>query len=235
MSQELAIFNYEGFQVRTSELNEEIWFVALDVCTVLGTDSTQVRRLDDDEKGLHTIQTPGGNQKMTIINESGLYSLILTSRKPEARKFKKWVTSVVLPSIRKTGGYSVTTIPQSFSEALRLAADMAEQNQILAPKAAIHDRIANAAGWFCIRDAAKSLKISQQKLVAWLLAHSWMYRDNKGKLRGYSEKTKAGYISHKITPIPVEGEEDRVSTQAMLTPSGIIKLAGIFNVELEEI
>lgn len=100
-------FSFSTQALRVILRDGEPWFVAADVCEALGLDETHkaVMRLDDDEKGRNTIPTLGGQQEMTIINESGLYSLILTSRKPEAKKFKKWVTSEVLPAIRKTGRY----------------------------------------------------------------------------------------------------------------------------------
>lgn len=93
--------------VRSLTIDGEPWFVAADVADALtiGRTDDAVSRLDDDEKGAATIRTPGGEQQMTVINESGLYSLILTSRKPAAKRFKKWITSEVLPSIRKTGAY----------------------------------------------------------------------------------------------------------------------------------
>jgi len=92
--------------VRVTDQNGDPWFIAKDVCEILGIDTSNLSKtLDDDEKGSVQCTTPGGNQTMTIINESGLYSLILKSRKPEAKSFKKWVTSEVLPSIRKHGGY----------------------------------------------------------------------------------------------------------------------------------
>ncbi len=100
-------FSNEFASLRAVTINGDPWFVAADVCEALTISTEATRRLDDDEKGLHTTQTLGGQQEMTVINESGLYSLILTSRKPEAKKFKKWVTSEVLPSIRKTGGYAL--------------------------------------------------------------------------------------------------------------------------------
>lgn len=86
----------------------EPWFVAADVCAVLGVNNSRqaLTRLDDDEKGVISTDTLGGQQDMNIINESGLYSLVLGSRKPEAKRFKKWVTAEVLPAIRKTGVYS---------------------------------------------------------------------------------------------------------------------------------
>lgn len=93
--------------VRSMVIKGEPWFVAKDVCDILGLafGRSSVQLLDDDEKGVHSMDTPGGKQEMTTINESGLYSLIFQSRKPEAKLFRKWVTSEVLPSIRKWGYY----------------------------------------------------------------------------------------------------------------------------------
>lgn len=100
-------FEFEKFQVRAVVVSGEPWFVAADVCAALGLPDTHkaIARLDDDEKGRNSILTPGGQQDMSVVNESGLYNLVLGSRKPEARRFKKWVTAEVLPSIRKTGTY----------------------------------------------------------------------------------------------------------------------------------
>lgn len=98
---------HNEYNVRIIDLNGELWFVAADVANALDYPSAShvARNLDEDEKGIHNLYTLGGSQEMLIINESGLYSAILKSRKPEAKKFKKWVTSEVLPSIRKTGKY----------------------------------------------------------------------------------------------------------------------------------
>ena len=103
----LQIFNYREIPVRTLLLDGEPWWVLADVCRVLGIKNSRdvVNRLDPDEKGVGQIDTPGGNQNMTIINESGLYKVILRSDKPEAREFSRWVTHEVLPAIRKTGHY----------------------------------------------------------------------------------------------------------------------------------
>jgi prophage antirepressor-like protein len=100
-------FVFEGAEVRVAMRDGAPWFVLADVCAVLGIANNRntAARLDDDEKGVHTVDTPGGPQEMAIINESGLYSTILTSRKEAARRFKRWVTGDVLPSIRKHGGY----------------------------------------------------------------------------------------------------------------------------------
>lgn len=101
-------FNFNGSDVRVIMRSGNPWFVATDVCTALdyvNTSKAVADHLDDDEKGVTTGYTLGGNQKLTIISESGLYALVMRSRKPEARKFAKWVTAEVLPAIRKTGSY----------------------------------------------------------------------------------------------------------------------------------
>lgn len=115
----LSIINHPDFgQVRNVVLNNEPWFVAKDICDVLGLTNSRkaTSKIDDEEKGVTITDTPGGEQKLTIVNESGLYSLIFQSRKPTAKVFKKWVTSEVLPSIRKYGYYVVPTNPASRKE-----------------------------------------------------------------------------------------------------------------------
>ena len=104
-------FNFEGHDVRAIAIDGEPWFVGKDVAEALGYGKRKsitnavTNHVDDEDKGVTKIMTPGGRQKMVIINESGLYSLILSSKLDSAKKFKKWVTSEVLPSIRKNGGY----------------------------------------------------------------------------------------------------------------------------------
>lgn len=109
MPTELIPFDFEGRPVRVvTDAQGEPWFVAADVCAALHLPETHkaVARLDDDEKGRNSIPTPGGEQEMTVVNEPGLYSLVLGSRKVEAKRFKRWVTHEVLPAIRKTGRYT---------------------------------------------------------------------------------------------------------------------------------
>ena len=105
----IVTFDFESQNIRVVTANDgEPWFVATDVCRVLAISKPEntYGRLDADEKDTRIVGTPGGQQEMVTINESGLYSLILTSRKPEAKRFKRWVTHEVLPSIRKTGAYA---------------------------------------------------------------------------------------------------------------------------------
>jgi prophage antirepressor-like protein len=110
---EIIPFEYESKQVRViqDEDGNPEW-VAKDVCHILDMDVTQTRRLDDDEKGLREIQTPGGPQNLVTVNEPGLYTLIIRSNKPEAKKFRKWITSEVLPAIRRSGKYEIDNISE---------------------------------------------------------------------------------------------------------------------------
>ena len=110
-----AQYDFQGTFVRTILRDKEPWFVVADVCSVLEIANPRnvYARLDDDERGVAIMDTPSGQQQMNIINESGLYALILTSRKPQAKAFRRWVTGEVLPSIRRTGRYSVNAGPEA--------------------------------------------------------------------------------------------------------------------------
>ena len=124
-------FLYQGVQVRAVTKDGEPWFIASDVCKVLeiSNPSDAVRRLDEDERTLVPIEGASNGLPVNAINEPGLYTLILGSRKQEAKEFKRWITHEVIPSIRKTGSYNTPfQIPQTYSEALRLAADLSEEN-----------------------------------------------------------------------------------------------------------
>lgn len=126
---ELELFENQEFgSIRVVEINGEPWFVAVDICNALdiGNPSQALTRLDFDEV---TLISNEGKRGMNVINESGLYELILGSRKKEAKDFKRWIKREVLPSIRKTGTYSM--IPKTYSETLRALADEVEKNQKL--------------------------------------------------------------------------------------------------------
>lgn len=195
METEIQIFKNDEFgEVRTLIVNNEPWFVGKDVARALGyvreADAIRVH-VDDDDKGVGETQTPGGSQQVTIINESGLYSLILSSKLPTAKKFKHWVTSDVLPSIRKTGNYSLR-VPQTFAEALRLAANQQEQiehqqKQLEAdkPKVAFADAITSSNTSCLVGELAKLIKqavertgrkiqIGQNRFFQWLRENGFL-------------------------------------------------------------
>ena len=148
---EMIIFENEQFgAIRAIEKEGEPWFVAADVCRALelGEVHVAMRRLDDDEKGRCSIPTPGGVQEMSIINEPGLYSLVLGSRKPEAKAFKRWITHDIIPAIRKTGGYihgadSMTT-DELMAKALFVAQKTIENQKLRLSTLTVENQIGRA-------------------------------------------------------------------------------------------
>lgn len=111
----MTVFKFEeSTPIRSLIKDGEPWFVAKDICGVLGLTNSRVAvgPLDEDEKGVSKVYTPSGEQEMCVINESGLYALVIRSNKPNARKFRKWITSEVLPSIRKIGKYAAPVQPE---------------------------------------------------------------------------------------------------------------------------
>lgn len=176
MENEIQIFeNVEFGKVRTMVINDEPWFVGKDVAEALGYGmgkslaNAVANHVCDEDKGVTEMMTPGGRQNVTIINESGLYSLIFGSKLESAQKFKKWVTSEVLPSIRRTGSFSVQpkfNVPTTFAEALRLAADQQEKIEAQAkqleeqkPKVEFFDTVADSKTAISMNDVAKVLGI----------------------------------------------------------------------------
>lgn len=229
-------FNFEEHDVRVITSDNQPWFVLADVCRVLEIVKADraASRLEEDEKGAHTMNTPGGMQTLTIINESGLYSLILTSRKAAAKRFRKWVTGEVLPAIRKTGGYMAAAPEETPEElALRamtiLQATVERQKLQLAevqPKAEAHDRLAGTEGSISITEAAKLLQVRPKDLFAWLSCNGWIYRrPGNTNWLGYSSHTTSGDLVHKVTTVLKPDGSERVAEQVRITPKGLTKLA----------
>lgn len=171
----IEAFQFEGAAVRVVVGEDgEPRFVAVDVCGALGLGNprSSLALLDDDEKGVHSIDTPGGPQEMTTVTEGGMYSLVLRSRKPEAKRFKRWLTSEVLPAIRKTGGYGSSAAALNDPTQLRaLLLGYAEKTialeqkvEAMAPKVDFADALLNADGTTLVRDVAKTIGARVRKL-----------------------------------------------------------------------
>ena len=202
--------------------------MAKDVCEILEIDSSQTRRLDEDEKGLCPIQTPGGIQEMTCINEPGLYSLVLGSRKSEAKEFKRWVTHEVLPSIRKTGGYVAnddlfinTYLPFAdeqtkitFRATLALVRKQNEQIAAMKPKVEYFDALVERNLLTNFRDTAKELSIKERDFIHWLLEKRYVYRDQKGKLKPYAQFVPELFQLKEWT------RNNKADVQTLITPKG---------------
>lgn len=164
----LVPFNYGDAEVRVVQIDGEPWWVASDIARVLGyRDAYNLTRgLDDDERGTHTLRTPSGDQEMTIVCESGLYSAILRSRVERAADFRRWVTREVLPQIRWTGSYSpAPALPVDRTELLARAVleataalDEKEAHiRQLAPRAAVADELMDATGLITLQELAKAV------------------------------------------------------------------------------
>ena len=162
---DLQIFNNERFgQVRIIPVDGELMFVAKDVCDCLEITKHRdaISRLDSDERGSVKLDTPGGKQDIAAINEYGLYSLVLSSRKPEAKDFKRWITHDVIPAIRKTGSYSMV-IPQTLPEALRAYADEVESHN--ATKAIVAQQEQQIAEFKPVKDYVDKILSSKSCLA----------------------------------------------------------------------
>ena len=195
----MMIFENEQFgQVRTVNIDGNPWFVSVDVCTALGVSRTAVRRLDEDEKGVRSMHTLGGTQRLAVVNEYGLYNLILGSRKPEAKDFKRWITHEVIPSIRKNGAYMTDAViahleenPELVPEYLNHLRDensrakelrrqldtVTGQLAIAQPKADYYNAYVNNEDALCFRYVAKELGVPERKLINYLLDKRFLYRD----------------------------------------------------------
>jgi prophage antirepressor-like protein len=230
-------FQFEGAQIRiVTDDDGAAWFVAQDVCAVLGITTDQTRRLDDDEKALRLIQTPGGAQQMVAVNEPGLYALILGSRKSEAKAFKRWVRHDVLPSIRRTGAYSVVgasvaqpALPRSFAEALRLAADQQETIEAqaaeiaaAAPAVEFVGRYVDSTGLKGFRQVAKLLGAKENAFRDFLIEEKILYRLN-GELTPHSQHIDAGRFCVKAGTAENSGH---AFNSARFTPKGVNWVAG---------
>lgn len=232
---EIMIFNNPEFgDVRTVEINGEAWFVGKDVATALGyAEPTKAarERVDPEDRGVSKIDTPSGTQEMTIINESGLYSLVLSSKLPGAKKFKRWVTSEVIPSIRKNGGYisgqNDMTPEELMAKALMVAqktienqkvrlSHLAVQNEIMAPKADYFDELVERNTLTNFRETAKELGIPPKKFVQYLMDKKYIYRDKRGKLLPYENKND-GLFEVKES---FNEKTQWSGTQTMVTPKG---------------
>lgn len=194
------IFNFEQNEIRTVLVNDEPYFVGKDVAEVLGYSNTQkaiLTHVDEEDKGVTKWDTLGGKQQMTIINESGLYSLIIKSKLPNAKKFKRWVTSEVLPAIRKNGvyltdqkAYDITHNPDSLADLLLQAGEQLKQKDLviqeMEPKALFSDAVRGSVNSCLVTELATILKqngvnIGQNRLFEWLRDNGYLCRDGRRK------------------------------------------------------
>lgn len=232
---ELKVFENPTFgQVRTVEIDNEPWFVGKDVAEALGYSDgfgalkKHVEAEDKRNCQNDSFDSPRG---MTIINESGLYSLILSSKLPGAKEFKRWVTSDVIPSIRKTGGYikgqETMTPDELMAKALMVAqqtladreariSQLTVDKAIMQPKADYFDELVERGLLTNFRETAKQLGIPPRKFVNWLIEHKYLYRDKKGKLLAYENKNNGLFELKEC----VNERTQWAGVQTLVTPKG---------------
>lgn len=225
----MQIYNYEGNDVRTVNQNGEPWWVLKDVCDVLELSNSRMvsDRLDEDEKGVSIVDTLGGEQEMTVVSESGLYNVIFLSRKPQAKKFKRWVTHEVLPSIRKHGIYAVDAVldnPDMMIAALQklkaerektkaLSETVAVQKQQIIemkPKASYYDVVLNCKDLVAISVIAKDYGWSANRMNKYLHDKGIQFKQSAIWLL-YQKHAEKGYTSTKTHSYP--GSDGTVHTK----------------------
>ena len=233
MDNKLVTFENAAFgKIRTLTIDGEPWFVAADVCKALelGNPSMTVERLDADEKGISSIDTLGGKQRMAIINEPGLYSVILCSRKPEAKAFKRWITHEVIPAIRKYGGYMTKSLLEQVLEnpnliyefARRMLAEQQKNERLkqeldrAKPTADYYDAVIHPESCTNIRATAKELKVPEKMFTAFLIRKRYLYRAPSGGLMPYAKAADDGLFFVKDY-IAVNGHQ---GVYTLVTPKG---------------
>ena len=247
------IFNFKGHEVRTVTINNEPYFVGKDVADILGYSNSKdalSKHVETEDKQIiqrsqnATLGIP--NRGLTIINESGLYSLILSSKLPQAKEFKRWVTTEVLPTIRKHGAYltdsKIEEVLLSPETIINLATQLKDErearkqlqivnsqlavdNQIMQPKAKYFDDLVERNLLTNFRDTAKMLKVKEREFIGWLLDNKYIYRDKKNKLVPTANKND-GLFEIKETKNESTAWK---GTQTLITPKGRETFNILFN------
>ena len=216
----LDLFHFKGRQVRTTQLDGEPWFVAADVCDVLGLNnpSQALSYLDRDERRLITNEAWRTNGNMAVVSEPGLYSLVLRSRRPEAKGFRRWIAHEVIPALRQTGIYQLADglatatgcsqlLQFSRRDLLNLAMAAEAECEELRPKAAFFDRVADSSDSFSLAETAKMLETEgygRNNLIKFLRREGILMASNVAKQRyidrGYFHIVQSEYLAPDGTP-----------------------------------
>ena len=238
---QLNTFTFEGAAVRTVEIDGAPWFVAKDVAERLGYAwkgvAGTIPHVPEDWRGVCSVQTPSGTQDMAVLSEQGLYFFLARSDKPAALPFQRWIAGDVMPALRRTGAYALHgvqpfKVPETLGEALRLAADMADELHTkncqiadLKPRAAFADQVAAAANALPVAEVAKLFGTGEVRFFRWLRSQGYLMHDNKP----YQEFLERGYFKLKEGTYPHAGSgEPRCYTKTLITGKGQTFLAERF-------
>lgn len=240
---QLQIFNYQAKEVRTVIKNGEPWFVAKDVCEVLelGNPSQALTRLDEDERNTIILNEGIGNPEKSIVSESGLYSLILGSRKPEAKQFKRWITHEVIPSIRKHGTYmtpnfvesalnnpdTMITFLQKYKEEQQKRIEAEKQIEAQKPKVIFADAVSISKTSILIGDLAKLIKqngydIGQKRLFKWLRENGYLMQYGESYNMPTQKSMQLGLFEVKEGTVINPDDSIRITKTTKVTGKGQI-------------
>lgn len=259
MSNDIQPFTYKDHAVRVVTIDSEPWFVLADLCKVLDITASGrlAKRIDKDMRQTHTLETAGGRQQMTIVSEAGMYEVIIRSDKPEAATFRRWITSEVLPSIRKHGGYltdekieDILTDPDTIIQlATQLKAErsqrlaLEQRQRILTPKAHAFDLWLSTNADYSVAQIAKALhkagatrlmvdgrdrSMGRNNLMNWLRRNGWVTKMSNEPLQ---RRVVVGYMTANYGGYinPKTGEQVGTCTPR-ITAKGATKLATVFDV-----
>jgi anti-repressor protein len=243
---ELKIFeNPEFGKIRTVVIDNKPWFVGKDMAAALGyekpTDAVR-KHIDAEDRGVSKIETPSGEQQMTIINESGMYALILSSKLPTAKDFKRWVTSEVLPSIRKSGGYIAgqesMTDSELMAKALLVAQRQIEERNALIermrPKEIFADAVSASKSAILVGDLAKILcqngvQIGQKRLFEWMRENGYLIKQKGASWNMPTQRSMdAGWFEVKETTITHSDGHISVNKTAKVSGKGQVYFVNKF-------
>jgi anti-repressor protein len=232
----LQLFEYEGRNVRTVVIDGEPWFVLADLCTVLEIANSRNVAARLDEAGVRQTDISSGGQRrsVTIVNESGMYEVVIRSDKPEAVTFRRWLTNEVLPQIRKTGSYGAPQLtgPELMAHALieanKTLESQAQQIEALTGPANSWDKLASVEGDLSVKDAAHILtrdhgiKIGQNRLFQWMREKKWI----DGFNRPYQHRVEQGLLSERIRSFKIQrtNGEMLAPPQLRVTTKGLQRL-----------
>ena len=244
-------FAYGGHPVRTIVIDGEPWFVLADLCKVLGINNGRMvaDRLAADMKGVSQIDTLGGRQSVTIVSEPGMYEVVIRSDKPEAAAFRRWVTTEVLPQIRKTGGYAATpqlSEDQIVQQALAITAARVEkltaQLAIAQPKADAFDRWLSSNVDYPVAVVANALAslgadLGRNRLFAWLDANHWIYRTAiKGRWHPLQTQIDTGRLSVRLgKQLNTRSGEQFATFTVRITAKGAVEIGRRFGLMPEAV
>ena len=245
---ELQVFeNSEFGKIRALEIDGNPWFVGKDVANKLGYSNTRDalrKHVDEEDKGVAKCDTLGGTQDIKIINESGLYSLVLSSKLPSAKRFKKWVTSEVLPAIRKHGAYltdekayDVTHNPNALADLLLQAGEQLKQKELIiqemTPKAVFADAVETSKSSILVGELAKILKangidVGQKRLFAWLRANGYLMQKGESYNLPTQKSMDLGLMEIKKTTIVCSDGKIITNSTAKITGKGQVYFVNKF-------